>query len=181
MEYVTGNYLSKDPIATPANYISKDLNIYDSFINTLKKLKEFIYSNVNRVVNQNEQDSEQIVLEIKDSFESIENILDKLPFYDDEYYYFSSIKDMAFYILEDKSLHSHLTIISPLINLFYDLIQIKKSDLKEYPDKQKEFTLLLSKHEQKFYTEICKPSEHYNEETLGKITNSLLNIWELLK
>lgn len=51
-----------------------------------------------------------------------------------------------------------------------------KNFLEEYAEKQEEFSLFLAKYEQKFYTEICEPSEYYDEKTLSGITNSLLDL-----
>lgn len=177
MEHVITNFRPNNSIILQPDYISQGSKFYDSFVNALKKLKEAISSNVKKiVVHEAEQSSTKLVFEIKESFESIEDILGKSPFYEEEYYTFSSIKDMAFYLLDDESLYIHLDIILDLISGFIDLVQIKKVDLEEYIDKQEEFSLVLSNHEQKFYTEICEPSEYYDEETLSKITNSLLDL-----
>lgn len=177
MEIVNNSYLPRNSFSVQSDYISQGSKFYDSFVNALKKLKETISSNVKKiVVHEEEQSSTNHVLNIKESFESIEDILGKSPLYEDEYFTFSSIKDMAFYLLDDEALYVHLDMILVLISGFIDLVQIKKANFNEYVEKQKEFDLLLSKYEQKFYTEICEPSEYYDEETLSNITNSLLNL-----
>lgn len=163
-------------IIIQSDYISQGAKFYDSFVNALKELKEIISSKVEKIVHNEEKSSTQLVLDIKESFESIEDILAKSPLYEDEYFTFSSIKDMSFYILDDKSLYAHLEMILDLITNFIDIIQIKKSNSRDYVEKQEEFSLFLSKYEQKFYTEISKPSEYYDERTLGEITNSLLDL-----
>ena len=178
MEYVTNNMIHRNDIPIPSNYISQGHNFYNSFVNALKELKEIISSNVEKMVQNEEQRSSQLVLDIKESFVSIEDILSKSPLFEDEYYTFSSIKDMSFYILDDKSFYDYLGMILDLITNFFDLIQIKmdKTIFEEYVVKQEEFSLFLSKYEQKFYTEICEPSEYYDEKTLSEITNSLLDL-----
>ena len=45
---------------------------------------------------------------------------------------------------------------------------------EEYELKYEEFSLRLMDVEQFFYTEICEPSEHYNEKALSEILNGLL-------
>ena len=186
MEYVTNNMIHRNDIPIPSNYISQGHNFYNSFVNALKELKEIISSNVKKMVQNEEQRSSQLVLDIKESFVSIEDILSKSPLFEDEYYTFSSIKDMSFYILDDKSFYDYLGMILDLITNFFDLITnininynktfMDKTIFEEYVVKQEEFSLFLSKYEQKFYTEICEPSEYYDEKTLSEITNSLLDL-----
>ena len=82
---------------------------------------------------------------------------------------------MAFYILDNKSLLNHISMIRSLLNSFYNLVQFKKdSSNEEYEKKYEEFSSVLVDAEQYFYTEIYEPSENYNEETLSEISNSLL-------
>ena len=149
--------------------------IYDSFINAIKELKEKIYSNVENIIQNNRPALDELIENIKDSFDNTESILSNLDFFEDEYYDFSSIKDMAFYILDNKSLLQHISIIRDLLNSFYNLVQFKK-DLsnEEYGKKYGEFSSELVDIEQSFYTEIYEPSENYNEEILSEISNSLL-------
>lgn len=158
------------------NEYSRSKNIYDSFINAIKELKERIYSNVENILVQKDEPSlDELIGNIKDSFNNTENILFNLDFFKDEYYDFSSIKDMAFYILDNKSLLNHISMIRSLLNSFYNLVQFKKdSSNEEYEKKYEEFSSVLVDAEQYFYTEIYEPSENYNEETLSEISNSLL-------
>ena len=157
-------------------YASKSRNIYDSFINAIKELKERIYSNVEDIIVQKDEPSlDELIGNIKDSFDNTENILSNLDFFKDEYYDFSSIKDMVFYILDNKSLLHHISMIRSLLNSFYNLVQFKKdSSNEEYELKYEEFSSKLVDTEQFFYTEIYKPSENYNEQVLSEISNSLL-------
>jgi hypothetical protein len=157
-------------------YGSYSRTVYDSFINAINELKEKIYSNVENILVQNNQPAlDELIENIKDSFDNIKNILSNLDFFEDEYYDFSSIKDMAFYILGNKSLLHHLSMIKGLLNSFYNLVQFKKdSSNEEYEQKYGEFSSELVDIEQSFYTEIYEPSENYNEETLSEISNSLL-------
>ena len=158
------------------NKYSQSRSIYDSFINALKELKEMIFSNVENILVQKDEPSLDVLIgNIKDSFNNTENILSNLDVFNDEYYDFTSIKDMAFYILDNKSLLHHISMIRSLLNTFYDLVQFKKdSSNKEYEQKYEEFSSELVDTEQLFYTEIYEPSENYDEETLSEISNSLL-------
>ena len=149
-------------------------NVYDSFINAFRELAEKIYSNVEDILN-NEPSLDELIGNLKDSFNDAENIISDLDFFKEEYYDFSSIKDMAFYILGNKSLLCHISMIINLLNSFYGLVQFKKdSSNEEYEKKYEEFSSVLVDTEQYFYTEIYEPSENYNEETLSEISNSLL-------
>lgn len=139
-------------------------------------MKEKIYSNVENILVQNNEPSlDELIENIKYSFNNTENILSNLDFFKDEYYDFSSIKDMAFYILDNKSLLHHISIVKGLLNSFYNLVQFKKdSSIEEYEQKYDEFSSELIDVEQFFYTEIYGPNEKYNEEALSEISNSLL-------
>lgn len=158
-------------------YAYNPRNVYDSFINAFRELKEQIYSNVENILIQNNTPSLDMLIEnLKDSFNDAENILSNLvDFFEDEYYDFSSIKDMAFYILDNKSLLHNISIIKELLNSFFNLIQFKKnSSNSEYELKYDNFSSKLIDVEQFFYTKIYEPSEKYNEEILSEISNSLL-------
>ena len=149
-------------------------NVYDSFINAFRELAEKIYSNVEDILN-NEPSLDELIGNLKDSFNDAENIISDLDFFKEEYYDFSSIKDMAFYILDNKSLLHNMSIIKGLLDSFYNLVQFKKnSSNKEYALKYDEFSSELIDVEQFFYTKIYQPSEAYNEEELSEISNSLL-------
>lgn len=120
--------------------------------------------------------SKELIENIKDSFNNTENILSNIDFFKDEYYDFSSIKDMAFYILDNKSLLYHISMIRSLLNSFYNLVQFKKdSSSEEYEKRYEEFSSKLVDVEQSFYTEIYEPGENYSEEALSEISNSLLD------
>lgn len=119
--------------------------------------------------------SKELIENIKDSFNNTENILSNIDFFKDEYYDFSSIKDMVFYILDNKLLHN-ISMIRSLLNSFYNLVQFKKdSSSEEYEKRYGEFSSKLVDVEQSFYTEIYEPGENYSEEALSEISNSLLD------
>lgn len=83
---------------------------------------------------------------------------------------------MAFYILDNKSLLYHISMIRSLLNSFYNLVQFKKdSSSEEYEKRYEEFSSKLVDVEQSFYTEIYEPGENYSEEALSEISNSLLD------
>ena len=156
-------------------YISNPGNGYDSFINALKVLKETIYLNVEDIIVQNNEPLDGLIDNLKDSFNTAENILFNLDFFENEYYDFSSIKDMVFYILDNKPLLKNISMFEDLLNSFYNLVQSKKdSSNVEYDLKYDAFSSQLVNVEQLFYTEIYAPGENYNEETLSEISNSLL-------
>ena len=138
-------------------------------------MKEKIYSNVENIIQNNKPSLEDFIENLKDSFNTSEEILSHLDFFEDERYDFSSIKDMVFYILDNKTLLNNISMFKDLINSFYNLIQSKKdSSNEEYGLKYDEFSLQLVDVEQSFYTQIYEPGENYNEETLSEISNSLL-------
>ena len=124
---------------------------------------------------QNNEDLDECIENLKDLFNNAENILSNLDFFEDEYYDFSSIKDMAFHILDNKSLLPNISIIKGLLDSFYNLVQFKKdSSDEEYGLKYDEFSSELIDAEQFFYAEIYEPSKNYDEEALSDISNSLL-------
>ena len=151
-------------------------NVYDSFINAFRELKERIYSNIENILIQKTEPSlDEVILNLKNSFNDCEDILSGIDFLKEEYYEFSSIKDMAFYILDDKSLLPNITIIKDLLNSFYNLIQLKKEFCdEEYELKYDEFSDQLIDAEQFFFTEIYTPSENYDEDLLSELSNLLL-------
>ena len=151
-------------------------NIYDSFMNALKELEEKIYSNVENIINYKNQHSlDELIENIKDSFNNTENILSRFDFFEEEYYDFLSIKDMAFYILDDKSLLNNISMIKNLLNSFYHIVQFKKNSSNvEYDEKYELFSSNLIDVEQVFYSQIYEPSKNYDEEVLAEISNSLL-------
>lgn len=156
-------------------YISNPKNIYDSFIEALKELKEKIYSSVENIIQNNKPSLGELIENLKESFNTTEDILSHLDFLEDEYHDFSSIKDMVFYILDDESLLGNISMFKDLLNSFYNLVQSKKdSSNEEYDITYEEFSTQLVDVEQSFYTGIYEPSENYDEETLSEISNSLL-------
>lgn len=126
-------------------------------------------------IQNNESSLDELIDNLKDSFNDAENIISNLDFFEDEHYDFSSIKDMAFYILDNKSLLHNISIIKALLDSFFDLVQFKKdASSEEYKLKYNEFSCDLIDAEQIFYTGIYEASEMYNEEALSEISNSLL-------
>ena len=75
------------------HYLSKSDNIYDSFINAIKELKDRIYSNVENIIVQNNEPSlDELIENIKDSFVNTQNIISQLNFFEDEYMIFHLLK-----------------------------------------------------------------------------------------
>ncbi len=176
MEHTGNNSIVSNALVAQSDCISQGSKVYDSIIRSLQKLEEFISSAIKKIIAGKEEENIVSVNDVKESFESIEDILREIPFYEDEYYTFFSIKLMAFYLLDDESLHHHMYMVIDLINAFMDLIQSKSDGLDEYNAKRKEYISISLKHEQKFYTTICQPSENYDEETLAKIMSGILSL-----
>ena len=171
MEYVT----QTKSISFKLEYPS--LPVSNSIKKAFEKIKKVVYDSVNKIIS-NESFIDELIIEIKDYCNSMENILEKfIEIFEEEYYYFTSIKSMLFYILDNKEELVHLTDVENLYSSFCNLIQSKyTSSSGEYKIKQNKFDLEMDNFEQKFYTEIYKPSENYNEAVLSSITNSLLDL-----
>lgn len=110
----------------------------------------------------NEESSlERSIENLKVSINEVDYILSNIDYFEDEYYDFSSIKDMIFYILDNKSLLHYISLVKDLLNSFQSLFQFKKiSSNEEYNKKYKEFSCELIDIEQFFFTEIYEPSEN---------------------
>ncbi|WP_295620628.1 hypothetical protein [uncultured Methanobrevibacter sp.] len=161
----------------PSNNILENQQTYSNFINLFNELNEKILKSIEKITSKNENLLNKLIIELKESFESLSNILREMKLYKDEYYDFFSIKRMAFYILDNKELLNQLPSIKTLMNLFYNLIQMKtKLDEENYLNEHKEFNMKLVSYEQYFYTKICKQSENYDEDTLSKITNTFIKL-----
>ena len=160
-----------------SNYTFDSQKTYENFINLLKELKEKILKSLDKITSKNEEILNQLIFELKESFESVAKTLKEIKFYEEEFYDFFSIERMAFYILDNKELFENLSSINTLISSFYKLIQIKaKLNDEEYLEEYKQFNLELVAFEQFFYTKICKPSENYDEDTLSKITSAFIKL-----
>lgn len=157
-------------------YIDYSKKIIDSFINALKEVKKTIYLNVEKIIHK-ETSLDDLILNLKYSFNTTDDLLSKLDFLEEEYYDFSSIKDMLLYILEDTSLLYHISLFKELLGSFYNLVlsKIELSD-EDYEKRYDEFSSKLIDIEQIFYTKICKPSVNYDEEILSEISNSIFNL-----
>lgn len=161
----------------PSNYILDNQQSYSNFINLFKELNEKILKSIEKITSKNENLLNKLIIELKESFESLSKILREIKLYEDEYYDFFSIKRMAFYILDNKELLNQLPSIKKLMNLFCNLIQMKtKLDEENYLKEHKEFNMKLVSYEQYFYTKICEQSENYDEDTLSKITNTFIKL-----
>lgn len=147
----------------------------DPFIADLQGLNEMISSLIQKIIRGTDENL-NLANDVKEYFESFKKILKKDSFYEDEYYTFYSIKIMADYLLDDESLHHYLDMVIDLISELIMLIQSKKGNSKDYPAKKEEYNLFFMKYEQRFYTTIYEPSEHYDEETLSKIMTGLLDL-----
>ena len=150
---------------------------YENFLNILNELKEKILKSLDGIITKDEEKLNNLIIDLKESFETVTENLREIKFYEEEYYDFFSIKRMAFYILDNKELFEQLPSIRTLINSFYKLIQKKTASNNEnYLEEHKHFNSELVAYEQFFYTKICKPSENYDEKTLSKITNALIKL-----
>ena len=127
------------------------------FLNTLQELKRNLD---NFGYYKNKSDLNELI----DLFTSIEVVLGQIDEYEKEFHYYSRMKIMSVYILENNL--DNLKFVKEMLNSFYNLITFKNYD---------KFTSKLIEWEQYFYTEIYTPSNGYDEENLAKIINGLLN------
>ena len=116
-------------------YISNSQNVFHSLFNVFKELGEEAYSKIsdfikNKVLSiQNEDITIEVdefsindliivdlIADLKNSFKEIGDILLDLDF-EEEYYRFSSIRDMLFYILDNESLWKHMSLVKDLLKL----------------------------------------------------------------
>ena len=122
-------------------------------------------------VNDEESSLDRSVENLKASINEVEYILSGLDYFEDEYYDFSTIKDMIFYILDNKSLLHYISFFEGLLNSFQSLFHFKKeSSDEEYSKRYKEFSCELIDIEEFFFTEIYQPSEKYDEKALSEIS-----------
>lgn len=156
--------------------ISNPGTIYDSFINAIDELARKIYSCVENILHSKDEPSlDELIENLKDSLNETENIFSNIDFFKEEYYDLSSIKDMAFYILDDIALLDNISIVKCLLNSFFNIIHTKKDSSKEeYEKRYEKFSSILVDVEQIFYTKIYQPSENYDEDALSEIFNLLL-------
>lgn len=141
----------------------------------LKSLWDYLKYHINSYPNN-------IILETKNFLENLDDILSQLLIIKDEYSDFLILKLIFNYFLDNKKLinKSNLDFLKNLFNRFFDLIDYKLKCLEDnnqlaYEKEYEEFSIFLFNQEQIFFTEICKPSENYDEEALSKINNSLLS------
>lgn len=155
------------------NYNYDKIFNYDNIKNALIKLKNKIIFTIEKI-NSNEPKIDELIKDLKKYCNTTLNIFKKFfEIYKEEYYQFNSIKRMLFYILDNKSLLNHISFINEILISFFNLIE---TDLSKYLKKQKEFNIKLESVEEKFYTEIYKPTDSYNEKFLSDNSNSLLNL-----
>ena len=116
-------YDKKFSFSSLANdYISNSKDIPQNIITIFKKLFGKIYSNFEKIISLSNQSSlDELIFDVKYSFETTEEILYGLNF-EDEYYDYSSIKNIAFYIL-DNHLFQYISFIKDLISSFQTIIQ----------------------------------------------------------
>ncbi len=76
-------FSNKNVYGTIGNgYAYNPRNIYDSFINAFRELAEKIYSTVENILIQNNEPSlDDLIGNLKDSFNDAENILSNLDFF----------------------------------------------------------------------------------------------------
>ena len=81
---------------------------YENFLNLLNELKEKILKSLDRIITKDEEKLNNLIIDLKESFETVTENLREIKFYEEEYYDFFSIKRMAFYILDNKELFEQL-------------------------------------------------------------------------
>ncbi|MCQ2971597.1 MAG: hypothetical protein MJ226_08455 [archaeon] len=176
--YVENNY-NQFPSFNKSTYSNNIKPVKDSFMDTLnnlfKKINGFL-ENFNK--KDSSDDFDEIINSIKESFISLDNILNINPLYEDEIYPHSSIIHMSIYILNDLDLLiMYIHFIQEMLISLKDIIESKRDlESNQFNERYEEFTSNLIKWEQFFYTQIYTPSEFCDDETISDITNSLVHI-----
>ena len=97
--------------------------------------------------------------------------------HDEECYLYMSICEM-YYRLIDRTddLICHEDFFTELFDEFDDLLLIKINDSDEYEEKLIEFNLDFRKKRRYYYTQVARPSKHYNESVLEEISSNLIRL-----
>ena len=129
---------------------------------TLEELVE-IYSNDKNFLNRLDH--------IKSLLDDIDELMEYIDFRYDEYYNFSSIKNMVTYIASDVEKYlKYSPFIITLLTDFNNLLD-RQND-PDYNDIYKKFDIKLYKQEDIFYTEIFEYTHEHND-LIDKVTNIL--------
>lgn len=130
--------------------------------------------NVNNT-ESNKISRDNIVIELISKLNDFRILLSQFKDFEEEYYDYCDIQEMANYILKNNKLinKDNLSFINEIFNSFCDILKCKYSE--GYLEKYNNFSSKLIDWQQYFFTEIYTPSECYDEEALSKITNLLLD------
>lgn len=144
------------------NYSSILDNNIDDYVNvTIEYIK---LNNPTFTVNE-------LIKEIKSELNSLVKFLKDNGF-KREFVYFSSIRDMFDYILNDQILlKKHISFLKDLIDSFQSIV-LKMGD-EDYDNEYQKFSRKFLDLESYFYTEIYESSENVNQEVLDKCLNLL--------
>ena len=97
--------------------------------------------------------------------------------HDEECYLYMSICEM-YYRLIDRTddLISHEDFFTELFDAFDELLLIKINDSDKYEEKLIEFNLDFRKKRRYYYTQVARPSKHYNESVLEEISSHFIRL-----
>lgn len=95
--------------------------------------------------------------------------------HDEECYLFMSICEM-YYMLIDRTneLIAHEEFFTELFEAFDELLLMKINDSDKYNEKLIDFNMDFRKKRRYYYTEVAKPSKHYDESVLEEISSHLI-------
>ena len=97
--------------------------------------------------------------------------------HDEECYLFMSICEM-YYMLIDRTneLIAHEEFFTELFEAFDELLLMKINDSDKYNEKLIDFNMDFRKNRRYYYTEVAKPSKHYEESVLEEISSHLIRL-----
>lgn len=154
-------------------------SIKESIHHLFELLKEFVEDKIPKIsYKKKEKTLEVLIDEVKNSFEELDEEFISLEEYENEYMYFQDISLFFSYMVNNNILTlENIELIYKMVNLFSNLIHLKVNGTeKEYDNYLIDFIINFDDCEDKFYNEIYKPSENYNEKALSEILANLLNM-----
>lgn len=178
--YVNHSVQSKYPVKSE-DYYNK-INSYKTIIKeNIIKFKEYIQKKVNVFADQdnvqveNKPSMRDIFNELINHFNNFGILLNRLENFEEEYSDYLDIQDMSIYILRNDKLINmeNLRFIENMLSSFINILECKNNE--GYAEKYDDFSSRLIDYQQHFFTNIYTRSECYDEESLSKITNLLLN------
>ncbi|WP_415953834.1 hypothetical protein [Methanobrevibacter woesei] len=178
--YVNHSVQSKYPVKSD-DYYNK-FNSYKTLIKeNIIKFKEYIQKKVNVFTDQyivqveNKPSTRDIFNELINHFNNFGILLNRLENFEEECSDYWDIQNMSIYILRNDKLINvdNLLFIENMLSSFIDILECKNNE--DYAEKYDNFSFMLIDYQQHFFTNIYTRSECYDEDSLSKITNLLLD------